>query len=295
MFNSNLYALYINEKGEKYPKNGVVADVKLKNRNQPHIVHPKMKKVVGEYFKCENNNGLPITSNDKAHFVQQLLSDSAMRPKADAFQDRYSIINKTLYEISGWYVVSPEAKTEETLWGKNKGCRFLNLECTDDKGKMFDEYCDLQDAKNKIGCDYYYRSPAACNFYSDLVDDTCAIMAPSDTVCDLPDTKDPNTTFPFQNYSENSKCLEFFDTQDKRFAGCFEAHCNKETRSISIVINGKTEECAYNKEGKPLIENFKANVGGQFGELKFNFPASYDRFCFYIEHKQDPEKGFKKK
>lgn len=296
VFSPNLMGYFIDEKGELLKAADLVSTVNLPQlKNQPFFSHANIKKLVGDYFKCPENPGMPLAAKDKAHFVQQIIADTMMKPMADSFEDRISVFIKELYKISGWYLINENAKVEQTLWGKGKGCKFVQLECNDDKGNLFEEYCDQSNKKLKQGCDFYHTSPSICALYTGLQDNTCPIMNPTDTVCTMPDTVDKTqkNAFPDQFYGENSKCIEFNDSQGTRFSGCFEATCDDSNRSIKVKIGSKEEIAQYDKEGKPSKPDFTAPVSN-LGEIKFLFPPNYDRFCFYKNNPQQ-DKGFKKK
>ena len=281
-FSPQLAKLYINEQGEKVGPNDVIQIVDSGNLKKfPHIVHPKIKAFTEEYYGCKDNNqGIPLAFKDKAHFHQQILADTTMRPMAEQFDDRVSVFMIALYKTTGWYIVD-DALIEQNLWGKGKGCKFLQLECKDDKGELFEEYCSVEDAKNKIGCDFYHKSPATCVFNKSLGDVKCPWRTPFNRSCDRPDTKKNLIPEIDEFYGKNGKCIEYKSFDGSNLAGCFESECNMKEKSITIKIGDKGPFTASYQSGSPVPATFKANPGP--GELVFNFP-NFERFCFYDNH-----------
>lgn len=294
-FSPTFFDHYIDEKGNKIPKEKTLVKVSNKKLGQevPYLASPEILKLVKKYFKCPEAKGFPLAIKDSAHFNHQIVANQMMRPMSDNFVDRVSKFALKIYEDTGWYLINKSIK-EKTLWGKGKGCNFLELECNDSKGKIFEEYCDLKNAVNKFGCDYYYQNISYCAKTNALKDVTCGMMTPMDKKFCLVAEANAKPSNIGEVYGKKSKCLEIF-TGGKRFAGCYEAKCDMKGKKITLTVNGKSHVINYDENNKPKEEKFTMQVGSGNKTMPMAFFApSLERFCYNIVNFM-VDKNFKKK
>ena len=274
-YSSSLYKDYIDENGNALKESDIVTrNVSIPGATKLYtvITHPKMQKLVADYFNCPTALGYILETNQNSHFHQQLIVDTIMRPIAEAYDDRVTSFILALFDMTGWYKVD-YSKVEKTLAGKGKGCDYANLKCTDENGKMFQEYCDFNNRNYQ--CDFYGDYVSKCT--SGPTDqtyltygNTCDYLRPSD--------------------NQNNKCAPMkkkcFNTSTG--ASCFASKCNKADRSITVTVGSSTATATYSASG-PSVKSFKD------GAKEYFFPESYERFCFVNENPIDlVSKGFKK-
>jgi Leishmanolysin len=277
-FSSSLYPKYIDIDGKLLSPTSIVEKITFPNKRvYTTIVHKKMKKTLREYFNCENPRGFPLDLNGNAHFLQQLVADTIMRPIAEDFDDRISVFMLTLFDITGWYMVD-YSKQELTLFGKGKGCDYIDLKCTNPKtGQLFEEYCD--ENNTDYNCDFYYNSISKClneetskTKPKEKYGNTCSYLRPKEgSKCTA---------------KANNKCLRTLK-KSVYSAECFEAKCDKTNKSIIITVGGKTNIINYST-GSPSSKSIKVD------DKEILAPDSYERFCFYQENPQPQDKLFRK-
>ena len=71
--------------------------------------------------------------------------------KKGAFVSRFTL---ALLESSGWYESVNYTFSESSVWGKNKGCMFMNIDVCEG-----DEFCQGTD----FGCDWEATGIGKCN------------------------------------------------------------------------------------------------------------------------------------
>lgn len=291
-FSPPLLEKYIDKTGKPIPKDQSI--IKVKNPvlgELPHFANHHITKVVRKYFNCPTAKGFPLETKDLAHFHQQIIANQMMRPMADNFVDRISIFITTTYRATGWYAVNTKL-SEETFWGHNKGCNFLELQCKDEKGKLFDEYCDPKDKINKVGCDFYYQNVSSCQGNPRLHDVKCASMLPSEKNCILGDPK-KHPSQVSEETGKTSKCFNFINPSNKhRYGACYKTKCDKKAKKITITVKGKDYVIEYDENNKAKQETIKVKVGNTDFEIEISAP-NFERFCFNIYHLQI-DKGFRK-
>ena len=95
-----------------------------------YISSPKLKAEISSHFNCSNPIGLPLEDQDgtlnSSHQERKVLGNEFMIAinKKQAFVSRFTL---ALLDSTGWYDVN-YTFAEPTGWGKNKGCKFLNLD-----------------------------------------------------------------------------------------------------------------------------------------------------------------------
>jgi len=107
-FSVENFPYFIDEEGKQFPFCLLQPYLYSDNQVEFFIQHPKIKKVVQDFYNCKDpelNKGLPISKLDKLHFHQQLSMEDIIRPVSDSFDERISVFLLTLLEISGWYVI----------------------------------------------------------------------------------------------------------------------------------------------------------------------------------------------
>jgi len=88
------------------------------------------------HFRCQNMDGVELEhfgglGSAYSHWSKRILNSEFMI--ADSYGENYlSNFTLALFEDSGWYKVD-YSKSEDLLWGKNKGCGFLNEKCIEKK------------------------------------------------------------------------------------------------------------------------------------------------------------------
>jgi hypothetical protein len=291
-FSPPLVKQYIDKLGKPIPESKSIIKVNIpKLGTFPFFSNRHVTNVVKKYFNCPSAKGFPLVRKVSAHFHQQIIANHMMRPMADHFVDRISEFILTIYRATGWYIVNTKLN-EETLWGKNKGCKFLNLECKDEKGKLFEEYCDAKDKINNIGCDFYYQNVSNCQYNRRLKDVKCAFMTPSAKNCISGDPKKKPSQVS-EETGKSSKCFEFINPGNKhRYGACYNTKCDTKEKKITIIAKGKEYVIEYDENKKPKQEKIKIKVGKVEFEIEIVAP-SFERFCFNMYHHQI-DKGFRK-
>ena len=276
-FSPSFFPKYIDYEGVPLQIHQIYEDLKIGEESFPHLVNTEIKKSMESYFQCPNPRGLPLSG--KVSFNQQIAHHYSMKPVWDYNPERLSLFLLLLYKQTGWYYVET-SKSEHGVWGKNKGCRFLDFECTDSTGKLFEEYCDISDSANKYGCDYEYESVAICGKNLKIPDTKCDWMVDAKR-CDGFDKEVKVSSEINEKIGPGSRCLEFkakIKDQSMRVGGCWESKCVSDN-GILVTIGTESYTFKYNS-GIPEVnsKNFKVDNGGNPVEITIQAP-NFSRFC----------------
>lgn len=130
-FNEDLYPDFINENLEALNITDVIGSVILKNQKKMSFL--KTKKIVEkgrQHFNCSDLEGVPLefmggTGTSGSHWSKRVMNTDYMI--GDSYgENLISEITLALFEDSGWYKVD-YSQANLFLWGKNKGCGFLDV------------------------------------------------------------------------------------------------------------------------------------------------------------------------
>ncbi len=367
-YSEDIFPYYIDQEGNSYNFCLIQPYKYSDDTIQYFLQHPKIKDKVSEFYNCrdsELNKGLPISKLDKSHFHQQLSIEDIMRPISDSLDERITIFLLTLFDITGWYIVSEtnnyqdnqnyninkyfidnqknlnnlnsnylsisikndniiknttqniymikmtdktnndislyslmflpysskkniDSMAEKTLFGKNKGCNFVNLYCYDENGNLFEEYCDPIKEFGKQKCNFHYEAISNCKLLNSEVGARCALWFPlEDGNCKNIKTN-IDISVNFMKHGVNSKCFNVLLNSKNEDAICLEAFCDNKVMAVNAIFNGKNFISIYEND-KPKTNYFYIKEHN----MKVKFPASYERFCFFENHKKNPDKGFK--
>lgn len=97
-----------------------------------YIITPKVIEYAKKHFGCDAIDGVELEhfgglGSSFSHWSKRILNTEFMI--ADSYGENYiSNFTLALFEDSGWYKVD-YSKAEQMLWGKNKGCDFLENKC----------------------------------------------------------------------------------------------------------------------------------------------------------------------
>lgn len=295
-YSSENYNFFIDENGEFITQKGcIVQGYKFDDGNLDYFLsHPKMKQLIHDYYKCDINSpyniGFPLSQKDKSHFHQQISFEDIMRPLADDFDERVSIFILTLYDITGWYIVDYR-HTEKTIYGKGKGCNFVNLYCEDEEGRLFEEYCDPSKNQALQRCNYYHESVSICRIITEETNNRCGYYFPLEGGRCKAFKTSKEGLFEF---GPNSKCIEI-KSRNQDDAICTPSRCDKKEKAIYIKIEDEEYKAVYadlNKTGK--LTAIPEKIFIKKYDLEVYFPKSYERFCFIQEHPKPEDKLFKR-
>jgi len=179
---------------------------------------------------------------------------------------------------------------EEMLYGRNKGCNFVNLYCHDENGDLFEEYCDPIKEANQQKCNYHYEAISHCRLLEREAGSKCAYWFPLQGG----NCKNIKENLfiggnSFMKFGSQSKCFDvFFDSQNED-AICLEAFCDNGENAIYVFLDGLRFKSIYEND-KPRILFFYS----AYHKMKVKFPKSFERFCFLENNPKNPDKGFKK-
>lgn len=124
---------------------------------------------------------------------------------------------------SGWYLVNDSIR-ENLIWGYQKGCGFLNDQCTE----IYKEFCSTSDQMN---CTVDFSGKTICD--SDKYTDNCKINAfLSAYQCDSNDN-DTVRTNEYEIFGKHSRCL-VMSHANERHTGCYQTECDVSMSKITI-------------------------------------------------------------
>ena len=152
---------------------------------------------------------------------------------------------------SGWYLVSNSIE-EDLMWGKNKGCTFLEDQCKE----IFNEFCSTS---NQMNCTVDYSGKTLCD--TDKYTDSCKINAfLSSLQCDAHASKIMRTN-QYELFGSYSRCL-VMDHAKERHTGCFRTECDVSKSKIKIKYkDGNFEsELECSKENQKIFIDESRNL-----------------------------------
>ena len=147
-----------------------------------YLKTPKLVQAAKAYYKCNRLTGVELEhfggpGSAFSHWSKRVLNTEFMI--ADSYGENYiSNITLSLLEDTGWYSVNYET-AQNIIWGKNRGCDFLNKKCISKTKKQVNSNFNLR-TSNQLKSDnlnmfnmksskYKARFPEYCtNFNQDL-------------------------------------------------------------------------------------------------------------------------------
>ena len=280
VFRRSLFKKFVFEKdGLINIRRNIIRIRKLNGGKKRRIIKDEIfKKEAFEYFNCPNNKGFPLDNKlgkSGSHFDQQLVIDSFMKPVNDYQNLKITPFLAKLYYLSGWYRVN-YTFVEDSLFGKRKGCDYLNLKCKNKDGKRFEEFCKY---KGEIGCDFYYDFKSICkkNRLSN-----CKYMVPISikSSCLYIDSKKElkkKPEFEFYGIISDIKKSKCFMELKRNIPLCLKSSCDLLGRTISFYIKDK-QFTAFYKSGKPYPSLYKIKFKKK--TYRIEFPENFNRFCY---------------
>jgi len=199
--------------------------------------------------------------------------------------------NNLLEKIRDYYIerISNNKLEEKTLFGRNKGCNFVNLYCHDENGNLFEEYCDVNKENAKQRCNFYYEAISYCRLSDTDSSTRCPLWYPLDGGNCKNNKNINNNSNEIMKYGQKSKCFDVVYENNVEDAICLEAFCDKKEKVIYAILDGV--------QYKTFYVNDRPNDGFFYSQkyaVKINFPKSFERFCFLEINAKNPDKGFKK-
>jgi hypothetical protein len=222
---------------------------------------------VRKYFGCptapgaylENQGG---SGSAGSHWERRVFGYEYMT--ASQLEDfRMSEITLALLESTGWYQVDYNM-AEPLVWGKGKGCAFLNQYCKNSFGQAkFSEFCSSGD-----GCTVGGRSGAYCQ--ADSFSDNCNYMeAYANSDCENPASQ---STIAAEVHEVGSKCfmssLYSSGSLGSNRPMCFRRTCTNTGNSWQLSIQVGTQTVKCDKAGAK-------SVAGYYGSIQCPDPNKY--------------------
>ena len=126
----------------------------FRGRERYFVITPKVVELAKQYYGCENLIGLELEDQDNSelpspHWEARILLGEYMNLEQYKPEVVISDFTLALLQDSGWYQVY--YYTGGLMrFGKNKGCNFLDDECSNSQGitSFKNEFFDLEDDKN---------------------------------------------------------------------------------------------------------------------------------------------------
>lgn len=193
------------------------------------INSPKVLKVARKYFDCSTLEGIDLedqgsSTSLNSHWEKSFLGNELMTSQMTG-KPVLSAFTLALMEDSGWYKVD-FSLGQSLIWGKNKGCGFLNTICQ----TTFSEFCTQ---KSELSCSKDYTSKLYC-LTSDFSGGCSIREYSSGMVCN---SIGKNTvTSISESFGVNSRCFDV-KVGDQSTVGCYKATCLANGISIEIGEN----------------------------------------------------------
>ena len=159
---------------ENYPAGSpLVGDIFA---DQHFLTSPKIQAEIQAHYGCSGSEGLELEDQDgtiiSSHWEFHNLATDYMiaNSRKQASMSRFTL---ALFDSTGWYFDVDYSYADPTLWGKNKGCAFKNIDNCE-----FEEFCDGS------GFDYDWDCTAHGRCASYSLAGTCKVITYyGNTVC----------------------------------------------------------------------------------------------------------------
>jgi hypothetical protein len=264
-----LYNKYVDDYGIPYM---AYDEISINNNKLPILNTPRLTKYVKEYYNCNNINGMLLekTSNNStsiSHFERTIIQNELMTGSSIYNHRIMTNFTLKLLEDTGWYVVNYDYATN-TLWGRNKGCAFINTDCN--------KYCEFCKNKNEVSCDYGNQFISICSvdplsscmYYYGL--QSCEEkLSDDDKVKSMVNNIVRDNMFYF---GRDSKCIET-KRDGKIEPRCQKTECDIDNKLVIISIMDQVIKC-NTTEARIIKEGI---VGGNVISIKCPY---YERICF---------------
>ena len=128
------------------------------------LVTPRVRAVARDIFGCATLTGAEIENQPTgagcygSHWEQRNFMNEVMAP-ISSHHAAYSALTLAALEDSGWYRAN-YSQTEPLLWGRGKGCDFVNQPCVSSAGVAQPGFCTTQGAG---GCTPGHRARGYCD------------------------------------------------------------------------------------------------------------------------------------
>jgi hypothetical protein len=249
------------------------------NNNHPINSQTNKNPFINNFHNNANNQIKNILANNN---INNSNLKSNINPSSknlmDTIKDNYSKNKSELNKIE-----------EKMLYGRNKGCNFVNLYCHDENGDLFEEYCDPVKDENKQKCNFHYEAISHCRLLEKEAGTRCAYWFPLEggNCKNLKENRINGNSF--LKYGPQSKCFDVAFDSKKEDAVCLEAFCDNWEKAIYVFLEGNRFKSPYEND-KPKIQYFYSGKH----RMMVLFPKSFERFCFLENNAKNPDKGFKK-
>lgn len=262
----------------------------IKNNNQ-------INNNINNNLPINNNNNIPTNTQNNINNINssnsinnnpvnnsnqnKQIPNTTTKNIFDIIKNNYAKKNNSeLYKIA-----------EKMLYGRNKGCNFVNLYCHDENGDLFEEYCDPIKEENKQKCNYHNEAISHCRLLEKEAGSKCAYWFPLEggNCKNIKENRIVESSSTFMKFGPQSKCFDVaFDSKNED-AVCLEAFCDNTENAVYVFLDGLRFKSIYEYD-KPKTQFFYSK---KF-RMKVLFPKSFERFCFLENNAKNPDKGFRR-
>lgn len=277
-FSSSLYSLYVDPTTNlPLGLSQVFQNKTINGVYTPFIILPQVINVAKKYFLCDNVTGVQLENQGTSaslgsHWERRILGDELMT-STSKYDSKMSEFTLALLEGTGWYVVD-YTKTEYLLWGRRRGCAFLNESCiTSNHTARFPEFCDrLNGSYCTLGNLFRgvcaVRAGTTISSWNYFGNNTIAL-----------DAFDDNCPYPI--YYSNGDCRKngsqalFIDQVYGDHSRCFEGTLIKQAYKASEAIN--TFCLSYSCQVLDWANSYKLNI--QIGNITVSCQSGGERLA----------------
>ncbi|CAD8117650.1 unnamed protein product [Paramecium sonneborni] len=236
--------------------------------NITYLSTPRIKKIIQQHFKCdtvkgaqlENDGGNSYAKNhlERSIFYNEILTSATMEGNMIISDFTFSIFQDT-----GFYNLM-QYSPDKVLWGKGKGCDFLQKRCYGD----FQEFCNVE---NEEGCSFLNTGYSNCK-QDDFSDQCKYFQIKQDYDCRDSTSGGDEAKETFQHFGSDSMCIvgsisENYSVANKQKFSCFQYLCDANNQ-LTLIINSKSFNCLSQQTIK---------IDQYFGQV--SCPKNPEEFC----------------
>jgi leishmanolysin len=277
-FSNSLFHYFVKEDGNPYSTEELTLFTDIRGKPAVLLTTPTVKTLAQKAFGCSDLEGVELedaggVGTVGSHWEKRVMFNDFMIGDIGPTDIIYSDISFGILQDSGWYTVNWDY-TQSIVYGKGKGCQFLDEKCVYDGVAQFDEFCT--DSSSESKCDYLRLNKGYCtkfnlkndvlssfNYFNDpkignidQLIDYCPIVKSFDYgncrgVGSEPTLLDKGSG---ETVGINSRCIEHtlldssysYTSQYRQSRpGCFQVSCSRSL--YSIIIDGDSYPCAPGK------------------------------------------------
>ncbi|EGR32238.1 leishmanolysin family protein, putative [Ichthyophthirius multifiliis] len=229
------------------------------------IGFPHILAWIKNHYSCNTLIGMPLENSGSkgtvgSHWEKTAIQNDIMTGVAQIGDTVWSGLNNALLQDSGWYEINNTSLFDNTEWGKNKGCSFIQEYCR--SVNNFPEFCTQEEQE---GIDFTYSGLGQCTNRDNLMNNCKYILLYSNTEC----MNSQNTKY-YESFVQQANCV--LGPQSKAFQSsivpftaqsiisqvlCYQYSCNNNNSQINIQFGNQTLQCSQNNQIVNAPKGFK--------------------------------------